>query len=174
MERLSQRRRFPVTSTSHRGARWGRSRLRSAVSAVMLLVAAPAAASQPSPVASTFTVSSVTTTDTRTADGNTFITATRTAELTGTLTGTTFDDIEVVMHSNGTTSVRGTGTCTCTVEGRTGIFEYHFTGRGVFPASLSGRYVVHHGAGGLEGLHAQGPFSGNFLVAGVEGQYHFD
>ncbi len=78
------------------------------------------------------------------------------------------------MHANGTTSLRGEGTCVCTVEGRSGTFDYRFGGSGIFPTSGSGRYVVGHGTGGLAGLHAQGPFSGDFAVANLGGQYHFD
>ena len=78
------------------------------------------------------------------------------------------------MHSNGATSVRGMGTCVCTVAGRFGTFEYRFEGKGIFPTSLSGQFVIRHGTGGLEGLHAQGTFSGNFFVASLGGQYHFN
>jgi hypothetical protein len=145
-----------------------------AATAAVVLATVPATATPPTPVTSTFAVLTATTTETRTANGNTFITATRTATLSGTFTGTTADNIKVVMHSNGTTSVRGTGICVCTVEGRSGTFEYRFQGKGIFPTSLSGNYTVRHGTGGLAGLHAQGPFSGNFFVANVGGRYHFD
>jgi hypothetical protein len=139
-----------------------------------VLAATPASATPPSPVAGTFAVVNAVITDTRTADGNTFITVTRTAAISGTFTGTATDTVLLVMHSNGTTSIHGAGTCVCTVEGRTGTFDYRFSGSGTFPTFVSGRYVVRHGTGGLEGLHAQGPFSGTFFVASVRGQYHFD
>jgi hypothetical protein len=145
-----------------------------AVLAAVVLTTVPATASPPSPLTGTFAVVSITTTDTRTANGNTFMTATRSANISGTFTGTTTDTLVIVMHSNGTTSVRGTGTCICAVEGRSGTFEYRFQGRGIFPTSGSGQFVVRHGAGGLEGLHARGTFSGDFFVANLEGQYHFD
>jgi hypothetical protein len=138
------------------------------------LAAVPASATPPTPTTGTFAVVTATTTSMRTADGNTFITVERTASLSGTFTGTTTDTIELVMHSNGTTSLRGVGTCVCSIEGRTGTFDYRFQGSGTFPTSASGHYVAGHGTGGLEGLHAEGPFSGNFLVATLGGQYHFD
>jgi Protein of unknown function (DUF3224) len=144
------------------------------VAAAIAAGAAPASASPPSPVAGTFAVVTATTTDVRTADGNTFITVIRTAALSGTFTGTSTDTVRIVMHSNGTTSANGVGTCVCSIEGRTGTFDYRFRGSGTFPTSLSGRYVVGHGTAGLEGLHAEGPFSGTFLVAQVGGRYHFD
>ena len=143
------------------------------VAAAVLLVA-PASATPPSPAEGTFAVVNATTTDVRTADGNTFITATRTASISGTFTGIATDTVVLVMHANGTTSARGEGTCVCTIEGRAGTFDYRFEGSGTFPATLSGQYVVGHGTAGLEGIHAEGPFSGTFFVANLGGQYHFD
>jgi hypothetical protein len=119
-------------------------------------------------------VVTVTPTSSRTADGNTFITVERTAALAGTFTGTATDTVRLVMHSNGTTSIRGEGTCACTVEGRAGTFDYRFVGAGTFPAFVSGQYVAGHGTGGLEGLHGRGSFSGTFFAASLDGQYHFD
>ena len=144
------------------------------VAALAALAVAPASATPPSPVTGTFAVVTATTTSTRMAGGNTFITLTRTAVVSGTFTGTTTDEVLLVMHANGTTSLRGTGTCECAIEGRSGTFDYRFNGSGVFPTSGSGRYVVTHGTGGLSGLHAQGPFSGDFFVTNLGGQYHFD
>ena len=144
------------------------------VAASAALGAVPASATPPSPVNATFAVVTATTTSTRTAGGNTFMTLTRTAAVSGTFTGVTTDDVLLVMHANGTTSLRGTGTCTCTVDGRSGTFVYGFRGSGIFPTSGTGRYVVRHGTGGLAGLHASGPFSGDFAVSTVGGRYHFD
>ena len=144
------------------------------VAAAAVLAAVPASATPPSPVSGTFSVVTLTPTGTRTAGGNTFTTFIRTASLSGTFTGTTTDTLTAVTHRNGRTSVRGVGTCVCTVEGRTGTFVYRFRGSGTFPTSLSGRYVVGHGTGGLTGLHAVGPFSGSFAVANVGGRYHFN
>jgi uncharacterized protein DUF3224 len=145
-----------------------------AVATAAAFAAVPASATPPSPVTGTFAVVTATTTSTRTADGNTFITLTRTASISGTFTGISTDTVKLVMHSNGTTSLRGAGTCVCTIEGRSGTFDYRFQGSGIFPTSGSGRYVVGHGTGGLEGLHATGPFTGDFFVANLGGQYHFD
>jgi hypothetical protein len=50
------------------------------------------------------------------------------------------------------------------VDDRSGTFDYRFQGSGTFPTTLSGRYVVGHGTGGLEGLHAEGPLSCSFRV----------
>ena len=142
--------------------------------AAATLMAVPASATPPSPSSGTFAVVTAITTGVRTAGGNTFITVERTAMISGTFTGTAADTVTLVMHANGTTSARGEGTCVCAVGALAGTFDYHFQGSGTFPTSLSGQYVVRHGEGGLEGLHAQGPFSGSFFVANLGGQYHFD
>ena len=144
------------------------------VAASAALAAVPASATPPTPVSGTFAIVAATTTNTRAADGNTFTTLTRTATLSGSFTGTTTDTVMLVMHSNGTTILHGSGTCACTVEGRSGTLVYTFNGKGTFPTSATGRYVVGHGTGALAGLHAQGPFSGNFSVATIGGRYHFE
>jgi hypothetical protein len=145
-----------------------------AVVAVGAVGAVPATATPPSSLSGAFTVVDATTTSVRTAGGNTFITLERVAAISGTFTGTGRDSVLLVMHRNGTTSIRGEGTCVCTVDGRTGTFDYRFEGAGTFPTSAAGQFTIGHGTGGLEGLHAQGTFSGDFFVANVEGQYHFD
>jgi hypothetical protein len=136
--------------------------------------AAPGAATPPAPVTGTFAVVAATPTSSRTADGNTFLTLTRTAAISGTFTGTSTDNVRLVMHSNGTTSVKGEGTCACTIGGLTGTFDYRFEASGIFPGQLSGQFMVGHGTGGLEGLHAEGTFAGTFFVAALDGQFHFD
>src|SRR5688500_7383108 len=108
------------------------------VAAAAALAAVPASATPPSSLSGAFTVVSATATSTRTADGNTFTTFERTAALSGTFTGTSTDTVTLVMHSNGRTSLRGAGTCVCTVDGRSGTFDYRFEGWGVFPTSASG------------------------------------
>ena len=140
----------------------------------LVAVAAPAGATPPSPLSGSFAVVSFTPTSTKTAGGNTFITGVRTAALSGTFTGTATDTIHLVMHANGTTSIRGEGTCVCTFGGRAGTFDYRFEGSGTFPTSVAGRFVIYHGTGGLEGVHAQGTFAGTFFVASITGRYHFD
>jgi hypothetical protein len=144
------------------------------VAGAAALAAVPASATPPSTLSGTFAVVTATATSTRTADGNTFTTFERTAALSGTFTGTATDTVTLVMHSNGTTSLRGAGTCVCTVDGRSGTFDYRFNGTGTFPTSASGQFVLGHGTAGLAGLHAQGSFSGDFFVANVDGKYHFE
>lgn len=92
----------------------------------------------------------------------------------GTYTGTSTDEARIIIHSDGSANITGSGVCTCTVDGRSGTFEYRFQGSGIFPSTLDGHYVVRHGTGGLEGLHAEGPFSGNFTAVVYGGQHPFD
>jgi hypothetical protein len=139
--------------------------------------AAPASATPGSPVNSTFAGVSSTTTSTRTAGGNTFVTMARTATFSGTITGMASDTATLVFHSDGTTSLSGAGTCLCTVDGRTGTIEYRFEGSGIFPISFSGQYVLDRGTDGLAGLHAEGPGTSvnvNWASANLGGTYHFD
>jgi hypothetical protein len=53
-----------------------------------------------------------------------------------------------------------------------GTISYRVESSGTFPTSVSGLYVA-QGWGGLAGLHAEGPFSGNFAVVTYGGQVHF-
>lgn len=138
------------------------------------MAAVPVAASPPMPSSGTFSLLTATVTDTRTADGNTFLVIERTAALTGTYTGTSTDEVRIVIHQDGSANITGAGVCVCTVDGRSGTAEYRFSGRGTFPAILDGHYVIGHGTGGLEGLHAEGPFSGSFFAVSYGGQHHFD
>ncbi len=87
-----------------------------------LAVAAAAAASPPRPSSGTFSVVTQTITDSRQADGNTFLTVSRTAALTGTYAGSTTDVIKLVLHEDGSLNLRGEGVCTCVVDGRVGTF----------------------------------------------------
>ena len=140
--------------------------------AAAALSAVPASASTSSPASGTFTSLAVTITSTRTDGGNTFVTANRTAVLAGTFTGPATETDTIVFHADGTTIVHGQGTCACTVDGVSGTFAYRAESSGIFPTSVSGQYVG-QGSGGLAGLHAEGPFSGNFAVVTYGGQVHF-
>jgi hypothetical protein len=145
------------------------------VAAVAVGVAAvPALASPPTPSSGTFSLVTATVTSSTTAGGNTFLTVTRTAALTGTYTGTSTDEARIIIHADGSASITGSGVCACTVDGRSGTIEYRFEGTGIFPATVDGQYVIGHGTGGLEGLHAEGPFSGSFMAVAYGGQHHFD
>jgi hypothetical protein len=145
-----------------------------AAAAATAVAAAPGAATPPQAATGTFAVVTATPTSSRTADGNTFVTVERTAALSGTFTGAATDTVRLVMHANGTTTIHGEGTCVCTVGGLTGTFDYRFSGAGTFPTTLTGRYVVGHGTGGLEGLHGRGSFAGSFFVAALDGTFHFE
>jgi hypothetical protein len=143
-----------------------------AAAAAAALSAVPASATTGSPASGTFTSLTVTITSTRTAGGNTFVTANRTAALAGTFTGPTTETDTMVFHSDGMTIVHGEGTCACTVDGVSGTISYRVESSGTFPTSVSGQYEA-QGSGRLAGLHAEGPFSGNFAAVTYGGQVHF-
>jgi hypothetical protein len=136
------------------------------------LSAVPASASPVSPASGTFSPVTMAITSTRTDGGNTFVTANRTAVLTGSFAGPTTDTVTIVFHADGTTSVHGQGTCACTVDGISGALSYQFVGSGTFPSSASGQYML-QGLGALAGLQAEGPFSGTFQTVTYSGQLHF-
>lgn len=138
------------------------------------LAAAAAIAGPPLPSSGTFSLVTANVTSTRTVGGNTFLTVSRTAVLGGTITGTSTDEVRIVIRKDGSATIHGSGVCVCTVDGRTGTVEYRFQGSGTFPATLDGHYVIGQGTGGLEGLHAEGPFSGSFFSVVYGGQHHFD
>jgi hypothetical protein len=137
--------------------------------------ATAATAGAPAPVDVIFTVTSSTTIDVRVADGTTFITMDRTGVLAGTFGGTTADRITLMVRSDGTTVVRGAGTCACSLDGLTGTMEYRLVGSGVYPTSADGRWLVYGGTGGLTDLHAEGPWTTtDFVHAELRGSYHLD
>src|SRR5215469_3257404 len=140
--------------------------------ALAILSAVPASASPGSPASGTFSPVTMTITSTRIDGGNTFVTANRTAVLTGSFAGPTTDTVTIVFHSDGATSVHGQGTCACTVDGISGTLSYQFVGAGTFPSSASGQYLI-QGSGALAGLVAEGPFSGTFQTVTYSGQLHF-
>jgi len=105
-----------------------------------------------------FTVLSITS-----SDGNTVITVSETATLTGPFTGTrTAVGFEIV-HPDGTFNAHDTGTFTGTVNGASGtlVITGDSTGLG---ATGSGQFTVGQGTAALEGFHAQGPFQ--FIATG--------
>jgi hypothetical protein len=143
--------------------------------ATAVLLAQPAWASPPTTGTGTFVFLGVSVGPTRTADGNTFIHLTVTIGLQGTVEGTRVDDATVIAHPNGLFESYGTGTCTCTVAGRSGTWTERFEVRGVFNESSSGRFTVISGTGDLSTLHAVMTIPTGPLGAGTYSiDYHFD
>ena len=126
--------------------------------AVTMLLAFPAAATAPTSASGTFVFASMTPTGARSADGNTIITANATGALSGALTGTFTEALRQVLHSDGTSELHGTITCTCTVGGMTGTVVIRFQGSGT-GSGVAGEFAVLSSSGGLEGLLGQGTFA---------------
>ena len=127
--------------------------------AITALLALPAAATAPTSGSGHFVFTSMTPTSSRTADGNTIITANATGMLSGTLTGSFTQDIRQVFHSDGTSEFHGTVTCTCTVGGMAGTVVLRFEGSGGSAGSVQGQFTVVSATGNLDGLHGQGTFA---------------
>lgn len=125
-----------------------------AIGLVAIVLAVTAAATPPSTVSGTGTVTSTTATPVRVADGNTFLAGHDTGAIAGSFTGTWESVYTIIAHSSGLVHVvHGTFTCTCSVAGRSGSFTIRFEG----PVSSSGVLELHGptigSTGGLEGLH---------------------
>ena len=123
-----------------------------------LVVVQPAAASTPTAAAgSIFFVAAPVPSDFRTADGNTFVTLSFPAGvLTGDITGTFTEQLQVVTHSDGSQNVHGNATCTCAVAGRTGVLAFDNIAGTTSPSGVGNAHFVLSGSGGLAGLHGQG------------------
>jgi len=118
-----------------------------AVAAVTALLAQPALATTPTDGGGTFTFHPVIQ-SARTADGNTFLTATANDAFTGSFSGPYTEQFVFVTHPNGTATVQA--------------------------APVDGQFVVQDATGGLAGLRGVGTFhdvgpAGTYTV-----RYHFD
>jgi Protein of unknown function (DUF3224) len=123
-----------------------------------VLAVQPVAASTPVPVAGTiFFVSAPVLSDFRNADGNTFVTISFPAGVvTGDITGTFSEQINVVIHPDGFQNVHGNATCACTVAGRTGTLVFDNITGTTNTSGVSEAHFVLSGSGGLADLHGQG------------------
>jgi hypothetical protein len=123
-----------------------------------LVAVQPVAASTPISVAGTFFfVAAPVPSDFRTAGGNTFVALFFPAGvLTGDITGTFTERLNVVIHPDGSQNVKGNATCTCTVAGRTGTLVFDNIAGTTNTSGVSEAHFVLSGSGGLAGLHGQG------------------
>jgi hypothetical protein len=110
----------------------------------------------------------------RTAGENTMITGTYPFTVSGTITGTAVDQARIVFHPNGKFTFEILDTCTCTVDGQSGILVSRLTGRGE-GTSYRGEWTVLSGTDSLTNFHFHGTFVGSLGVGGsYTGQIHFD
>jgi len=123
-----------------------------------LLVGSPGSASTHVAFNGTFQNGSVVLTDFRQADGNTFISQTVQVVYAGDLSGSVVEQIDLVIHPNGSLNFNGVDVCACTLGGRSGTIVLPFSGTGDASGAASGRFTITGATGGLANLHVVGTF----------------
>jgi hypothetical protein len=124
------------------------------LAATVLTVTAAASAAPPSAASGTETITSLTSTVVRTANGNTILAVSGAGVIGGSFTGTFTAEFTSIVHPSGQTNdVHGTYLCTCSFAGRSGSVTFRFEGTG--SASGTQLHAETIGAtGGLVGLHS--------------------
>ncbi len=122
----------------------------------------------------TFTILSKTTTNVRQDGLNRIYSITEQEVDYGDVTGPYTVELTLMLHPDNTGDFYGTGSCTCTVAGKSGILMWSFTGTRTADDSFQGRSFDYHGAGELAKLHGQGEYQGQGLNGTYSLQLHFD
>jgi len=135
--------------------------------ATVLTVTAAASATPPSAVSGTETITSLTSTVVRTADGNTALAISAAGVIGGSFSGTFTAEYTSIVHSSGQANdVHGTLICACSFAGSSGTVTFRFEGT----ESASGT-ALHattiEATGGLVGLHSNVTVD----IAGTAGTY---
>ena len=141
-----------------------------AVFAALAVVPQQSAAARPTAGSGAYTVSGFVYTGVRTTDeGNTVITGTETVVMSGTLVGTLVHDVTIVVKTDGSFTLHGTGTFSGAVNGVSGGFTYSIKGKGVLGpvAALQGTFTILSGSGGLTDLGGRGSFQGIPMTGGT-------
>ena len=110
--------------------------------------------------------------DVRVADGNTFLHTTEEAEWTGTFSGVSAEEGQVVIHSSGRWSFKGMVSFDGEVDGKSGTLEMSVNGtKPDEDSNWKGRWVILSGTDGLANLRGQGTWEGPGFkgVPGPEG-----
>ena len=130
--------------------------------ALLALLALPllsipfAHATTPTTVTGTFTAS-FTVLSVTSSDGNTIITVSEIATLSGFFTGTRIAQGSEIIHLDGTFNAHDTGIFTGSANGVAGTLVITGESNGI-GGTGSGDFIVGQGTSGLSGVHAQGPF----------------
>jgi hypothetical protein len=118
--------------------------------------ASPSLASVKIAASGSFVQSAITSLDAQTAGGNTILSQTSNGVISGTLSGPFEDDLKVVIHPNGKFNAHFTMTCTCTVDGQSGVLKIvaNDGGEMLSPslAAFAGRSTITGGTGDLSDL----------------------
>jgi hypothetical protein len=141
------------------------------IAVTFTLMAQVAVATPPTDTSGGF-VSVQTVTNTRAADGNTFLTTRDSQVVTGTYSGTTTGESHITLHADGSGNVHGEFVCVCTIAGvGSGTVEFKYEGiirEGIF----EGQYRVVGSSGGLAGTHGVGRFRAVGPVGTYSGSHH--
>jgi len=158
------------------GNSWRKALLGGAMAVAALLVGSPSSASTHAAFNGTFQNTSAVITDFRQADGNTFISETVHVVYAGDLSGSVVEQIDLVIHPNGSLNFNGVDICACTLAGRSGTVVFPFSGTGDASGASGGRFTIKGATGALADLHGVGTFqSSNGGSSGsFSGDYHFD
>ena len=112
----------------------------------------------------------------RVADGNTFFHHNDVHTLTGTLTGTTSEDVTIIVNlSTGQGTLSGLLFFSGTANGASGTLVLKLVGVVNVP-TIQGSFIIISGDGGLANLRGQGTFvfPNAFIGGAYSGQIHFD
>lgn len=143
------------------------------VSALALL-GSPAAATTPTEASGTIVETALVPTGIRMADGNLFISMSIFGTFSGTYAGDFVQELELVVHSDGSSNFHGTAVCACTVAGvGSGTLVWRVIGAGT-PTSGAGTYTIVSGTGDLESARGQGTFTAAGGIANYSGRQHYE
>jgi hypothetical protein len=138
---------------------WKRTTLAFGIPLFLAVLAPTAYASAPTPLSGAFNATIVPVAS-RSADGNTIIFFTFNETFTGTMIGTRVGTGTLVVRPDGTLHICDIGLFTGTIAGTSGTARITGVASGVF-SSLTGRFRVSDGDGGLSGVHGEGSFVGS-------------
>jgi hypothetical protein len=143
--------------------------------AVAVGFVATAGATKPAAASGTVTVVDLSVTPIGGAGGNGMFHILATGTLDGTFAGTLDTDSIEVLHPTGNSTVRGTETCVCTVDGRTGTVVFRTEAKIVGdPFFYQDKKTVISTTGGLADLHGELSVRWDGGIATYTGSYHFD
>jgi hypothetical protein len=100
--------------------------------------------------------------------GNTIQIAKVNGVIDGTFSGSYVEQARSVTYPSGEANIKGTATCACTVDGRSGTVVFGFKAKAEPDGSLTGRFWIASASGSLEDLRTRSTFQS---PDGVNGTY---
>jgi len=142
--------------------------------AALAHLGSPAGATAPTDASGIIQETALVPTGIRTADGNVFISMSIFGTYSGTYAGDFVQEVELIVHSDGSVNFHGEAVCACTVAGvGSGTLVWRVTGTGT-PATGAGTYTIVSGTGGLESARGQGTFNAAGGIAIYSGRQHYE